>query len=92
MAAGSLFADNFTLKGKVADEDGNALELASVTCLEQGKLTMTNLKGEFSITLQSTDSIRVKFSMVGYRPRVRTFVRPRGNLTKKKHRHLLGAP
>ena len=81
MAAGSLFADNFTLKGKVADEDGNALELASVTCLEQGKLTMTNLKGEFSITLQSTDSVRVKFSMVGYRPRVRTFVRPRGNLT-----------
>ena len=81
MAAGSLFADNFTLKGKVADEDGNALELASVTCFEQGKLTMTNLKGEFSITLQSTDSVRVKFSMVGYRPRVRTFVRPRGNLT-----------
>ena len=81
MAAGSLFADNFTLKGKVADEDGNALELASVTCLEQGKLTMTNLKGEFSITLQSTDSVRVKFSIVGYRPRVRTFVRPRGNLT-----------
>jgi len=78
---GSLFADDFTLKGKVVDEDGNAVELASVTCLEQGKLTMTNLKGEFSITLQSADSVNVRFSMIGYRPRVRTFVKPRGNLT-----------
>ena len=77
----SLFADDFTLKGKVVDEDGNAVELASVTCLEQGKMTMTNLKGEFSITLQSADSVNVRFSMIGYRPRVRTFVKPRGNLT-----------
>ena len=81
MAVGHAFADNFTLKGKVVDDEGNALELASVTCLEQGKLTMTNLKGEFNITLQSADSVNVRFSMVGYRPRVRTFVRPRGNLT-----------
>ena len=77
----SLFADDFTLKGKVVNEDGNAVELASVTCLEQGKMTMTNLKGEFSITLQSADSVNVRFSMIGYRPRVRTFVKPRGNLT-----------
>ena len=77
----SLFADDFTLKGKVVDEDGNAVELASVTCLEQGKMTMTNLKGEFSITLQSADSVNVRFSMIGYRPRIRTFVKPRGNLT-----------
>ena len=76
-----LFAADFTLKGKVVDEEGNAVELASVTCTEQGKLTMTNLKGEFSIKLQSTDSVNVRFSMVGYRPRVRTFVRPRGTLT-----------
>ena len=76
-----LLADNFTLKGKVSDEDGNALELASVMCSEQGKLTMTNLKGEFNISLQSTDTVKVRFSMIGYLPRVRTFIRPRGNLT-----------
>jgi len=77
----TLFAADFTLKGKVVDDDGNAVELASVTCLKQGKVTMTNLKGEFSMSLQSADSVEVKFSMVGYRPRVRTFIRPRGNLT-----------
>ena len=80
-ACAHLLAADFTLKGKVVDEDGNAVELASVTCMEQGKLTMTNLKGEFKITLQSADSVNVRFSMIGYRPRVRTFVRPRGNLT-----------
>ena len=81
-AAGhTIMAADFTLKGKVIDDEGNAVELASVTCVEQGKVTMTNLKGEFSIQLQSTDTVNVKFSMIGYKTRVRSFVRPRGNLT-----------
>ena len=80
-AGTTLSAADFTLKGKVVDNDGNAVELASVTCAEQGKVTMTNLKGEFSISLHSADSVHVKFSMVGYKTRVRTFVKPRGNLT-----------
>ena len=49
LTAVGLLAEDFTLKGKVVDEEGNAMELASVTCLEQAKLTMTNLKGEFNI-------------------------------------------
>ena len=40
-----VFAVDFTLKGKVVDSDGNGIELASVACVEQGKVTMTNLKG-----------------------------------------------
>jgi len=78
---GTMCAADFNLKGKVVDEEGNALELASVSCLKQGKLTMTNLRGEFSMTLHTSDTVHVRFSMVGYRSRVRTFVRPRGNLT-----------
>ena len=81
LVGNALYAADFVLKGKVVDEDGNAVELASVTCAEQGKLTMTNLKGEFSISLQSADTVKVRFSMIGYRPRVRTLVRPKGNLT-----------
>ena len=81
MMAVRLLAEDFTLKGKVVDEEGNAMELASVTCLEQAKLTMTNLKGEFNITLHSADSVTVRFTMVGYKPRVRTFRNPRGTLT-----------
>ena len=80
-ALDAVSAADFTLKGKVVDEDGNGLELASVMCLEQGKLAMTNLKGEFNISLQSSDSVTVKFSMVGYKARTRKFIRPRGTLT-----------
>ena len=81
MGVNRAFAVDFTLKGKVVDSDGNGIELASVSCVEQGKVTMTNLKGEFNVSLQSADTVKVRFSMVGYKTRTRSFVRPRGNLT-----------
>ena len=74
-------ADDFTLKGKVIDEENNALELVTVSCMEQGKVTMTNLEGEFSMTLRSADSVEVRFSMIGYAARKRVFRRPRGRQT-----------
>ena len=47
----TLFAQSFTLQGRVTDQENNPVELASV--VSQGKLTMTNLNGEFSMQLQS---------------------------------------
>ena len=73
--------DSFTLKGKIVDEEGNPVEMASVTCLEQGKVTIASLKGEFSIQLQSADSVVVKFSMIGFKTRSRTFRNPKGTQT-----------
>lgn len=75
------YADSFTLKGKVIDEDGNPVELATVACMEQGKVSMTSLKGEFSLKLQSADSVIVRFSMIGYKSRTRTFRHPKGTQT-----------
>ena len=77
----AALADGFTLKGKVTDEESNALELVTVSCLSQGKVTMTNLKGEFSLDLQSADSVEVRFSMVGYGVRKRVFSHPKGKMT-----------
>ena len=74
-------AQSFTLKGKVIDDEGNALELATVSCLEQGAVTMTNLKGEFQLTLHTADSVVVKFSMVGYQERKRVLRNPRTTQT-----------
>lgn len=74
-------AQSFTLKGKVTDEDGNALELATVSCIEQATVTMTNLKGEFQVKLQSADSVVVKFSMIGYKPRTRVLRNPKTTQT-----------
>jgi hypothetical protein len=54
------------------------IELATVSVLQQGKVTMTNLKGEFSIQLHSADSVVVSFSMVGYKTKKRILRNPRG--------------
>ena len=87
----AVFADGFTLKGKVVDEEEKALELVTVSCLAQGKVTMTNLKGEFSLDLQSADSVEVRFSMVGYGVRKRIFRRPKGRMTVKIVMHPMEA-
>ncbi|WP_231480225.1 TonB-dependent receptor [Prevotella sp. P6B4] len=81
MSTLTAFADDFTLKGKVIDEDGHALELVTISCAAQGKVTMSNLKGEFSLDLKSADSVEVRFSMVGYGVRKRVFRRPKGKMT-----------
>lgn len=75
------FGDDFTLTGKVVDEEHNPIELAAVSCLEQGRMVTTNLKGEFNISLKSADSVVVKFSMVGYAARKRVFRNPRGKMS-----------
>jgi hypothetical protein len=77
----TVLAADFTLKGKVVDEDGNPVELATVSCLEQAKVAMTSLKGEFNLKLQTADSVTVRFSMVGYKTRTRTLLKPRGTQT-----------
>ena len=81
LLSNAIKADDFTLKGKVVDNEENALELVTVSCLKQGKVTMSNLKGEFSITLESEDSVEVRFTMVGYASRKRVFRKPKGTMT-----------
>lgn len=74
-------AQTFTLQGKVTDSNMSPVELATVSVVEQGKKTMTNLKGEFSMQLRSADSVVVRFSMVGYKTKTRVLRRPRGKQT-----------
>ncbi|ATV55665.1 TonB-dependent receptor [Prevotella intermedia] len=79
--AGNATGQSFTLQGKVSDQDGNPIELASIMVASQGKITMSNLKGEFSMQLQSEDSVKVRFSMLGYKSKVRVLRRPQGKQT-----------
>ena len=81
LAASNLQAQSFTLTGTVVDTDGNPVELATVACAAQAKVTMTNLKGKFSLELKSADSVTVRFSMVGYKTRQRTLRNPKGKQT-----------
>ncbi len=79
LTAIQVSAQQFTLSGRVVDEDGKAVELATISCLEQGAVTMANLQGDYSLKLRSADSVVVKFSMVGYQTRQRVLLKPKGN-------------
>ena len=76
-----MMAQEFTLQGRVTDDDDNPVELATVSVVSQGKVAFTSLKGEFSMHLHSADSVAVKFSMIGYKTKVRILRKPRGKQT-----------
>lgn len=80
-AYASASAQSFTLTGKVIDENNDPVEFASVSCAKQGKMTMTALNGIYSLQLQSADSVEIRFSMIGYKTKVRVLRRPRGKQT-----------
>ena len=71
-----LQAQSVSLHGKITDINGKPIEFASIS--SQGKITFSSLKGEFSMTLQSADSVVVKFSMIGYKTKTRILRRPKG--------------
>ena len=76
-----MMAQEFTLQGRVTDDDNNPVELATVSVVSQEKVAFTSLKGEFSMNLHSADSVAVKFSMIGYKTKVRVLRKPRGKQT-----------
>ena len=81
LATLKMMAQEFTLQGRVMDDDNNPVELVTVSVLSQGKVAFTSLKGEFSMRLHSADSVAVKFSMIGYKSKTRVLRRPRGKQT-----------
>lgn len=86
-AYASASAQSFTLTGKVIDENNDPVEFASVSCAKQGKMTMTALNGTYSLQLQSADSVEIRFSMIGYKTKVRVLRRPRGKQTMQVVMH-----
>lgn len=62
--------------GTIKDTDGAPIELASVRALGQAALTVTNLKGEYTLWCNSADSVRIVYSMIGYETRKRLLRSP----------------
>ena len=77
----SGMSQTFTLKGLVTDDEGKPVEFATVSCGEQSKVTFTNIKGEYHLTLQIADSVKISYSMVGYKSRTKTLYKPQGTQT-----------
>ncbi len=73
-----LPAQNVTIKGTIVDDERNPVEMAVVR-VEGGTLvgTTADLKGRYSLTCKSADSLVVIFSMLGYDTRKRTLKEPK---------------
>ena len=67
--------------GTITDEAGSPIELATIRLEGTAIGTVSNLKGRYSLTFQSQDSVVVIFSMLGYQTRKRTLVNPKGNIS-----------
>ena len=67
-----------TIKGTIVDDNRQPLELAMVSIEGETLVgTRADLKGRYSLTCNSSDSLVVVFSMVGYQTRKRTLKEPK---------------
>lgn len=62
--------------GQVKDDTGAPIELATVRVSSQNVMTLTNLRGEYSLWVETADSVRVIYSMIGYETRRRLLRQP----------------
>ena len=69
------------IRGTVIDDEKNPIELANVRV--EGTIfgTVCDLKGRYSFTCESTDSVVVVFSMLGYQTRKRVLQNPTDTVT-----------
>ena len=71
-----------TIRGTVVDDDRKPLELAMVSIEGETMVgTRADLKGRYSLTCNSSDSLVVVFSMVGYQTRKRVLKEPTDTVT-----------
>ena len=70
--------EKVTIKGTIVDDNRQPLELAMVSIEGETLVgTRADLKGRYSLTCNSSDSLVVVFSMVGYQTRKRTLKEPK---------------
>lgn len=74
-------AESVRIHGTVTDEKNEPLEFASVRIEGTALGAMTGLDGRYSITVPLADTIRVKFSYVGYEDSSRRLIEPSGDVT-----------
>ena len=76
------------IKGTVNDAGGSPISMVVVKVENQAAGTLTDLKGNYSFTFQSRDSVVITYSMLGYRTLRRVLLSPRDSVTLKVTMHL----
>lgn len=77
----SAQAQKVTIKGKVTDSQQRPIEIANVKVEGQAAGTVTDLKGNYIFTCNSSDSLVITYSMLGYQTRKRTLHNPSDTVT-----------
>lgn len=80
LSALSTSAQRLKIFGSVRDSHGTPIELASVRVAGTAALTVSNLKGEYTLHTLSSDSVVVVCAMVGYETRKRTLRSPKDSV------------
>ncbi len=63
--------------GRISDENGNPIELVTVNEDRTLQSAMSNLKGEYSLTVTTyDDTVRLTFRLIGHETRKRTLTSP----------------
>ncbi|MBQ7443661.1 MAG: TonB-dependent receptor [Bacteroidaceae bacterium] len=78
------------LTGRVTDDDGEGLPLATVRIQGRADGTVTSLQGTYSLSFATADTVTVVYSMMGYDPKRKTLTRPRGRLVWNVSLHASG--
>lgn len=63
--------ENFTIKGKVTDENGEPLQGAAVAVLNSPTGTITSFNGSYSLRADTAGVYSLRFSYTGYEPVIR---------------------
>lgn len=80
LSALNTSAQRLKIFGSVRDSHGTPIELASVRVSGTAALTVSNLKGEYTLHTLSSDSVVVVCAMVGYETRKRTLRSPKDSV------------
>lgn len=70
-----------TLKGRVIDEQNEPVSFCFVRVEGQSRGTTADIEGKYTLSFNSSDSVVVTYSMLGYRTRRRVLKKPQGALT-----------
>ena len=73
-------AQKVTIKGRVTDQNQKPIEIANVSVVGKPVGTVCDLNGNYSLTCESSDSLVIAYSMIGYQTRKRTFKNPTDTL------------
>lgn len=70
------FAQKVTIKGRVTDQEQKPIEIANVSVEGRAAGTICDLNGYYSFTCETSDTLVLAYSMIGYQTRKRTLYNP----------------